>query len=201
MELVSEKNNIDEYLAVSEIINYDSEAIQKIAGRWSGRVSHDVDLARSVYKYVRDHISHSFDIQSDIVTCKASDVLHAKEGICYAKSHLLAAILRCLEIPTGFCYQKLVLDDSEPAYLTLHGLNSIYLESQKKWFRVDCRGNKQGIKAEFNLDKEQLAFPIRTDLGEVDYPVIYAEPNAKVVKALQVSNSRQDLLKNLPTEL
>jgi transglutaminase-like putative cysteine protease len=200
MELMSQKNNVDEYLAVSEIIDYDSETIQKIAASLSDNVNSDVQLAQKLYEYVRDHISHSFDIDSDVVTCKASDVLEAKEGICYAKSHLLAALLRCLKIPTGFCYQKLVLDDSEPSYLTLHGLNAIYLESLQKWIRVDARGNKEGVNAEFSLDKEVLAFPVRTNLGEVDYPMIYAQPNGKVVKALQTSNSRKELLKNLPND-
>jgi len=104
MELMIQKNNVDEYLAVSEIIDYDSETIQKIATSLSDNLNSDVQLVKRVYEYVRDHISHSFDIHSDVVTCKASDVLEAKEGICYAKSHLLAALLRCLKIPTGFCY-------------------------------------------------------------------------------------------------
>jgi hypothetical protein len=45
-----------------------------------------------------------------------------------------------------------------------------------------------------------LAFRVRTNLGEVDYPMIYAQPNGKVVKALQTSNSRQELVKNLPND-
>lgn len=198
---MSEKNNVDEYLAASEIIDYESDNIQKIAHSFSAKVSSDVQLAQKVYEYVRDYISHSFDIQSDKVTCNASDVLRYNEGICYAKSHLLAAILRCLKIPTGFCYQKLVLNNSEPSYLTLHGLNSIYIESLQKWIRVDARGNKEGVKAEFSLEKEILAFPVRTNLGEVDYPTVYVQPNDKVVKALQMSNSRQELIKNLPNDL
>lgn len=198
---MSEKNNVDEYLAASEIIDYESDNIQKIAHSFSAKVSSDVQLAQKVYEYVRDYISHSFDIQSDKVTCNASDVLRYNEGICYAKSHLLAAILRCLKIPTGFCYQKLVFNNSEPSYLTLHGLNSIYIESLQKWIRVDARGNKEGVKAEFSLEKEILAFPVRTNLGEVDYPTVYVQPNDKVVKALQMSNSRQELIKNLPNDL
>ena len=47
----------------------------------------------------------------------------AKEGICYAKSHLLAAILRANLFPTGFCYQRLVLDDKTDSRFVLHGLN------------------------------------------------------------------------------
>jgi hypothetical protein len=39
-----------------------------------------------------------------------------------------------------------------------------------------------------------------SNLGEVDDPMIYAQPNGKVVKALQTSNSRQELVKNLPND-
>lgn len=43
------------------------------------------------------------------VTCSASDVLQHRSGICYAKSNLLAALLRKEGIPTRFCYQRLIL--------------------------------------------------------------------------------------------
>lgn len=38
-----------------------------------------------------------------------------------------------------------------------------------KWIRVDARGNKENVHAEFCIDEEKLAFPIRTELGEIDY--------------------------------
>ena len=38
-----------------------------------------------------------------------------------------------------------------------------------KWIRLDARGNKENVHAEFCLDEERLAFPIRSELGEVDY--------------------------------
>lgn len=41
-------------------------------------------------------------------------------GICFAKSHLLAALLRCKSIPAGFCYQKLILDDETAPVLIYH---------------------------------------------------------------------------------
>ena len=59
---------------------------------------------------------HSADINEDILTYTASQVLSAGHGICFAKSHLLAAILRCKSVPAGFCYQKLILDDEIDGY-------------------------------------------------------------------------------------
>ncbi len=54
-------------------------------------------------------IGCSADINGKVVTCKASEVLRYKEGICNAKAHLLATILRANGIPSGFCYQRLIL--------------------------------------------------------------------------------------------
>jgi transglutaminase-like putative cysteine protease len=201
MVLIPEKQDLNEYLEVSEVIDYDSQNVQELAERLSKNIERKIQLAQRVYEYVRDHVFHSFDISSDLVTCKASDVLKHGSGTCFAKSHLLAALLRNLKIPTGFCYQRLVFDDSQPLRLTLHGLNAIYLSGLHQWIRVDARGNKSGVKAEFSIDEEVLAFPIRLDLGEVDYSTIYAQPNLNIIKALQTSCSCQELANNLPNDL
>lgn len=201
MELAPETKDMSAYLTASELIDYEDKGIQAVAAELSERSKDRVELAKAAYEYVRDSISHSCDIQGRVVTCEASSVLKHKEGICYAKSHLLAAILRCLKIPTGFCYQKLVFDDSDPSYLTLHGLNAIYLENLHKWMRVDARGNKQDVQAEFNLEQECLAFRVREELGELDYPIIYTKPNETVVAGLKNSKTLADLMVNLPQEL
>lgn len=39
---------------------------------------------------------------------------------------------------------------------------------------MDARGNKVGVDAQFDLEQERLAFPVREDLGEVDYGIVYA---------------------------
>lgn len=153
------------------------------------------------FEYVRDDISHSADIQNYIITCAASEVLSAGHGICFAKSHLLAALLRCRQIPCGFCYQKLILDDDTAPYLIYHGFNGIYLEGLKKWIRLDARGNKEGVDAQFSVDTEHLAFPIRTGKGEQDSFIVCPEPDAKVLEKLTVNKTRKELWDDLPTEL
>lgn len=206
MEFAPETKDLIPYLTASELIDYHDQGIQAVAAELLARSQNQLELAKAAYEYVRDRISHSCDIysceiQGRVITCEASSVLRHKEGICYAKSHLLAAILRFLKIPTGFCYQKLVFDDSEPSYLTLHGLNAIYLENFDKWIRVDARGNKPGIHAEFNIEKEYLAYPVREQWGELDYPIIYAKPHESVVAALRNSKTLEDLMGNLPQEV
>lgn len=196
-----ETNNKNEFLSSSEIIDHNCKNIQEIASRLSKNIIDEIQLAKIVYEYVRDNISHSSDIDSNRVTYKASDVLKYKEGICYAKSHLLAAILRYLKIPTGFCYQKLILDDETKPMLFLHGLNALYLKSLKRWIRVDARGNKEGVNAEFSIEKEKLAFPVREEFGERDGYVIYTKPNKNVINALKNSKTLEELIENLPFEI
>jgi transglutaminase-like putative cysteine protease len=145
----------------------------------------EMERVRRTFEFVRDSIHHSWDIQSPQVTCKASEVLSYGEGLCYAKSHLLAALLRAQGIPTGFCYQRLAVDATAEMGYTLHGLNAVYLASEARWIRLDARGNKPGIQTEFSTSKEQLAYVVQSELDEIDYPTIYAQPHPKVVKALR----------------
>jgi hypothetical protein len=160
---------------------------------------------KTAYEYVRDAFPHSFDLLRSgkpvsQVSCKASDILLNGHGICYAKSHLLAALLRIAGIPAGFCYQKLRFSD-EDSSLVLHAVTAAYLYSLGKWIRLDARGNREDITAQFSTDKEYLAFPVRPELGEEDGLIIYAEPAHNVVEALEKSKSVHDLMDNLPGEI
>lgn len=199
--LLPEVTDIEAYLAVSEVVDFDHQAIQMVSQTFLDTPQTETERAKNIYEWVRDRVPHSFDIQGRVVTCKASDVLQHREGICFAKAHLLAALLRSVGIPTGFCYQRLVCDDAQPGYLTLHGLNAIYLRNLQRWIRLDARGNKPGVQAEFSLEQEQLAFPVRPELEEVNYPTIYARPNAGVVEVLRSHTSPTQLASHLPSHL
>ena len=201
MNIILYTDKIEEYLKEEDVIDYGNESITQLADALSQETNSEVEYIKRVYEFVRDNISHSADINEDILTCSASEVLKAGHGICFAKSHLLAALLRCKSIPTGFCYQKLLLDEETAPILVYHGLNGVYIQKYKKWIRLDARGNKEGINAKFSLDEEYLAFPIRTDKGEEDGFTIYPNPDAKVLEQLRNSKTRTQLWSNLPTEL
>lgn len=201
MNLDFATSDLNEYLALSDVIDFDDRNIQFLANQLSAQTKDDVEIAQKAYEFVRDKIPHSFDINGKYVTCQASRVLQHQEGICFAKSHLLAAILRYLKIPTVFCYQRLVFRDEQPDRFILHGLNAIYLNSLNRWVRVDARGNKNGVDAKFCLDKELLAYPVRTNFAEIDYLTIYSQPNYRVVAALNNSNNFEELIDNIPSEL
>ena len=156
--------NMNRYLASSEIIDWQHHTVLAKAKELSENKNNDVDIARSCFEYVRDEIKHSNDFQLNPVTCNASDVLKYKTGYCYAKSHLLAALLRANSIPAGLCYQRLTIENNIPPY-SLHGLNAVYLEKYG-WYRIDARGNKEGVVALFTPPIEKLAFP-RNMVGTV----------------------------------
>lgn len=193
--------HIEEYIKEDEIIDYSNEMIAKLAEELYEQSGNETEYIRAAYEYVRDHISHSADINEDIITCSASEVLKEGHGICFAKSHLLAALLRYKSIPTGFCYQKLILDDETAPVLIYHGLNGVYMKEYEKWIRLDARGNKEGVDAQFSPDKEQLAFPIRPEMGEKDDLTVYPNPDVKVLEKMRRNQTRTNLWDDLPTEL
>jgi ribosomal protein S18 acetylase RimI-like enzyme len=186
---------MQEYLQSSEIIDWKNPDILELAERLAAPYQTTVDIAKACFEFVRDEIHHSHDYQMNPVTCRASDVLKYRTGYCFAKSHLLAALLRANNIPAGLCYQRLSIDDRGAPY-TLHGLNAIFLPDIG-WYRVDSRGNREGIDANFKPPKEQLAYEIRLP-QEADLGNIFPEPLPVVVKVLQESKTWDEVLCSLP---
>jgi len=185
---------MNKYLVSSEYINWEDPNVLAQAKDLTNGVSEPEEIARICFEFVRDEIRHSWDYKQNPVTCIASDVLKYRTGYCFAKSHLLAALLRANKIPAGLCYQRLTITDVPP--FCLHGLNAIYLENYG-WYRVDARGNKQGVSAEFCPPIEHLAFPIVTD-GEADLLEIWAVPLSAVTDILVNSTTYQEVADNLP---
>lgn len=162
----------------------------------------DIEKAKAAFEFVRDEISHSWDIQGKRVTCKASEVLQYREGICYAKSNLLAALLRSAGIPTGFCYQRLMIFDTPEKGYCIHALNACFIESLNRWIRIDARGNKPGVQAEFTIDEEILAFKVQEKFDEKDYPFIYTKPNPQTITTLETHRDALEMYKSfLPASL
>ncbi|MCC3530025.1 MAG: transglutaminase family protein [Microcoleus sp. PH2017_22_RUC_O_B] len=183
------------YLAATEIIDRDHPAILGLAQQIASQHHTLEAIAQSSFEWVRDEIRHSYDYQMNPVTCRASDVLKHKTGYCFAKSHLLAALLRANNIPAGFCYQRLSFDDKGAPY-TLHGFNAVYLP-EIGWYRVDARGNRENVNAQFTPPQEQLAFKIQFP-EEADFQTILSEPLRVVVEALQNHSTWDELLLHLP---
>jgi len=185
---------MNKYLDVTEHIDWKNQTILAQAKTLSEDSSSQEETTQRCFEFVRDKIKHSSDYKLNPVTYKASDVLNHATGYCYAKSHLLAALLRANSIPAGFCYQRLTITDTPP--FCLHGLNAVYLDSFG-WYRIDARGNKQGVSANFCPPIEKLAFQITTQ-GEADLPEIWAEPLPIVIQTLKKYKTVQEVANNLP---
>ncbi len=186
----------DKYLKETEIIDFSNKEIQDLAKSLSKDCTSDEEIAKKTFLYVRDEIRHVGDYKLNINTCKASDVLKHKAGWCYAKSHLLTALLRANGIPTALCYQRLSCSEYIKDIYCLHGLNSVYLKNHG-WYRVDSRGNKEGVTAKFNPPFESLAFEIGEN--EFDIDEVYSEPLHEIVDFLQTQfDSFEDMMKSIP---
>jgi len=193
---------LEAYLAPSPWVDFGHPDIQEHLAANPGGGRSEEEVIRADFEFVRDDVAHSWDIQSRRVTGRASEVLRHREGICYAKSHLLAALLRGRGIPAGLCYQRLTLGDTPESGHCVHALNAVWVESRQRWFRLDARGNKPNVDARFSLDAERLAFDVRPECGEVDYGVNHAEPPAPITRALEEHQDCRVLYaRGLPTGL
>jgi transglutaminase-like putative cysteine protease len=186
---------MDEFLTSTDVIDWQHPDVLARGRALGEGLANPVDVARSCFEWVRDEIRHSQDHGLSQVTCAASEVLHERSGFCYAKSHLLAALLRANGIPTGLCYQRLSLDETGTSHC-LHGLNAIRLPGMG-WYRVDPRGNRSGIDAQFDPPAERLAFRLGLP-GEADLPEIWPNPLPVVVEALRSHSTAASLAERLP---
>ena len=184
----------EEYLAETKTIDYRARIIQEKVLKLRYGAESTIDYIVKAYEFVRDEIPHSWDIQSTIVSRKASEVLENKTGICWTKSCLLAALLRANGIPSGISYQLLTRadnDDSE-GYI-IHALNTVYIDELQKWIRLDARGNKENVHAQFCIEEERLAFPVRSEFGETDYHDNHPDLDERLIDILNNSESILDV--------
>lgn len=183
------------FLEATDIIDFTYPTVAAKARELSQGCSSDTEIAKRCFEFVRDEIRHTGDAGEGITTLCASEVLEQAQGWCYAKSHLLAALLRANGIPTALCYQRLSCSEYVEGIYCLHGLNAVYLK-EYGWYRIDARGNKEGVDAQFNPPYEKLAF----ELGENEYDLNerYTEPLPVVIEALKTRKNYSEMIGHFP---
>lgn len=190
-----DRSDISDYLECSDIIDFDHPLVANAASQLTYGLKDSISKARAIYEFTRDHIFHSFDINATSVTITASEVFDKGHGICYAKAHLLAALMRASDIPAGFCYQ--LIYDNESDRLMVHGLNAVYIDELEKWVRLDsCYHVTDDEPWGNDPFKESTVRPINSELGEIEDLTVYHAPKKRVVKALSAADSL-DVLKDL----
>ncbi len=183
------------YLAAGDVVDWDHHSVRKLARELVRPEECDLERIRLLFEWVRDRISHSVDAGREEVTCTASEVLALGTGLCYAKAHLLAALLRAAGLPAGFCYQGFVdPPHTLPGHRTLHGLVGVLLPGRNHWLRLDPRGNTPSLNVQFTPPEDALAYP---ELEFIDNR-IYAQPLPCVVEALRLHQRMDTLLADLP---
>jgi transglutaminase-like putative cysteine protease len=183
------------YVEDTITIDWQTPAVLDAARRLASGERGDEAKARACYHFVRDEIAHSADAGHDALPCRASEVIVARTGIGFAKSHLLAALLRASGVPAGFCYQVVRRGEDEPGTV-LYGFNGVYLASLARWIALDARGNRPGLDAQFSTGEPRLA--VR---GEWVYPKIYTRPAQVVVDLLSRNSSLAKIADHIPEEL
>lgn len=171
MMLQPDSEDLAAYLAADDVIDHQHPEVRALAA--------GLGDPEAAFRYVRDRVAHSADAGVYSGVFRASDVLAARNAICHGKAHLLAALLRAQGVPTGLCYQR--LEDGEGGFV-LHALNAVFVDG--RWARLDARGNREGVDAQYDLEQERLAWPVRPELGERDYSALLAAPPAPLVRAL-----------------
>ena len=186
---------MDEFLRPTAVIDSDAASVVALAAELAGDTTDEEIVARRCFLWVRDQVRHSSDHRIPIITCSASEVLEHRVGFCYAKSHLLAALLRARKIPAALCYQRLSLDERGSSFC-LHGLVAVFLP-RHGWYRADPRGDKPGIVTDFCPPLERLAFTPRLP-GEMDVAGRFADGLPNVVSALRRYRTAEKVAVNLP---
>lgn len=197
MYLKGSKMGLSVFLSESEYVDFLSPVIREKADELFYGIRGDAEKAEAAFEYVRDEIPHSFDIEATIITARASDVLMHKTGICHAKANLLAALLRSQGIPAGFCFQRLTLMKDDSSGYCIHCYNAVCLGD--RWVKLDARGNKPGVNAQFSLDEPRLAFPVRKEYDEYFWNGIYARPHWETMKMLERATSIREVMDNMPS--
>ncbi len=183
------------FLTEHPYIDYPAPIIRAKAGELFSGIESPLERVRIAYEFVRDEIPHSFDIGSDTITARASDVLAQGTGICHAKANLLAALLRGIGTPAGFCYQHITLADDDSLGYCVHCYNAVYVNEHR--FFLDARGNTNGRCALFSPERPVLAYRNRSEYDEYFWKGIYASPQMGIMRMLDAAVTRHDIIDNL----
>ena len=96
-----ESDDLGRYLEDTIMIDWQSPGLMEVAGALLAGCDGPEARLHALFRFVRDDVPHALDVQPERATCRASEVLRERHGLCYAKSHLFAGLLRYAGFPTG----------------------------------------------------------------------------------------------------
>jgi transglutaminase-like putative cysteine protease len=185
------------FLRDDEVLELASPELQAVLRRLGTVGLSRMEAMRVSFEWVRDEIAHSMDIGATELTCSAREVLVAGHGLCFAKSHLLVALLRAQGIPAGFGYQRLRVEES-PSGFGLHGFVQVHVPEQGRFAGLDARGNNGRVSTWFDLEAARLAFVPDASLGEETFEEVWDAPSSAVTRLLRSGMSVERAILALP---
>jgi transglutaminase-like putative cysteine protease len=195
----SKRGEFGDYLLSGAVTNADDDAVRRLYAEIAPRGSVS-QRAEQLFTWVRDRVAHSSDANRTEVPCSASEVVQQLHGLCFAKSHLLVALLRASCIPSGLGYQKLRRDGPDSKFV-LHGFVYFLDDKSQRFVPVDPRGNNARVSTSFSINAPALAFQSKAAWGEQTYDTVFAHPLEAVVEVLTSSVTLEEALRRLPGEV
>lgn len=198
---VPESRDLGRYLEDTITIDWQSPGLMEAARTMlQGREGAEARL-EALFRFVRDDVAHAADVQPERATCRASEVLQERHGLCYAKSHLLASLLRYAGFPTGFCYARLT-SESQRSGFVLHGFNAVYWASSESWLFLDASGREGAPEARVRFEAPWgLPFEVDPGVGESFLPEIFRRPPNRIIDLLERAPDFAAASRNLPDSL
>lgn len=196
-----EREGFDRYLEDTTVVDWQTPRVLERARLLGAAGDAEEGRVRAAYLFVRDQISQSLDVETDALPCTASQVLKEETGVSFAKSHLLAALLRARGTPAGFAYQR-ISDSATRSGQALHAFVVAWLSLREQWVALDPRGNCRALQSEFRVDPPpSLAHEPDPERGELVFPVIFARPLPRVVDLLDRVDSLSRARRHFPDNI
>jgi transglutaminase-like putative cysteine protease len=200
-----ESSDLGRYLEDTITIDWQTPEVMASTKELLEGASDAEERVERLFSFVRDEIAHSLDgpyeAEPPARTCRASEVLKERTGLCYAKSHLLAGMLRIAGFPTGFCYVRLA-DSDRIGRFVLHGFNAVYWQPDARWIYLDARGDNDNVRTRCRFEAPwSLAYPPDAERGEAYLPFIYRRPAKRIIDLLERAPSFDAIRRNLPDSI
>ncbi|MBI9106152.1 MAG: transglutaminase family protein [Spirochaetales bacterium] len=133
---------MNDFLQPTIFCDFNHPDILSLAESLSGTSQNETETAIAVYHFVRDGIL----FKNVSPAQRASDVLAAGEGNCFAKAKLQISLLRACGIPSGYFLQEITAESMMPFFSeealsllgdpVLHVVCAVYLSS--RWLKADA---------------------------------------------------------------
>lgn len=208
-----ETDEIGRYLEDTITIDWQTPLVSEQARSLLEGADSAESRVRVLFEFVRDEIADALEVDTGSeaeadrthapaaaarATCRASEVLTERTGLCYAKSHLLAGLLRYAGYPTGFCYARLA-SETEPERFALRGFNAVHWTPTDRWIYLDAGGGRLGSHAECRFEPPfSLARAPDPGAGESFLPFIYKRPAKRIIDLLERAPDLATVRRNLP---